>query len=165
MDSSTAKQQRFAKLTGPLTGDLYRYAFWLSRDPSRADDLVQDTLLRAWKALDSLRDEKLVKHWLFTILRRENARTFERKQLDVVPIDDAPQLVAPEDDAELGELRRAIYELEDDYREPLVLQVMGGYTAEEIGQIIGIKPGAVLTRLFRARKKLMEIMNRSTAVL
>ena len=50
--------------------------------------MVQETCLRAWKSLDSLQDEKAAKSWLITILRRENARRFERKQFDLVDIDD-----------------------------------------------------------------------------
>ena len=59
---------------------------------------------------------------------------------------------APND--ELGDLRDAIYELDDDYREPLVLQVLMGYSTNEIAELMGLKQGAVLTRLHRARQKL-----------
>jgi RNA polymerase sigma-70 factor (ECF subfamily) len=53
-------------------------------------------------------------------------------------------------------LRKAIYELDDDYREPLILQVLMGYSTNEIAEIMGLKQGAVLTRLHRARLKLKE---------
>ena len=59
-------------------------------------------------------------------------------------------------DEELNDLRTAIFELEDDYREPLVLQVLMGYSTNEIAEMMGLKQGAVLTRLHRARHKLME---------
>ena len=55
-------------------------------------------------------------------------------------------------------LRRALEELPEEYREPLVLQVIGGYSTEEIADQLGIKAGAVMTRLFRARKKLREML-------
>ncbi|MCV5390693.1 hypothetical protein OFC62_38855, partial [Escherichia coli] len=60
----------------------------MCKDKAIAEDLVQETCLRAWKSLDSLQDEKAAKSWLITILRRENARRFERKQFDLVDIDD-----------------------------------------------------------------------------
>ncbi len=144
--------------------DMYRYAAWLSRDKAIAEDVVQEALLRAWKSLDALRDEALAKQWLLTIVRRENARYFERKRLETVDIDNltASQsaLLAVEDDRELDDMRQAIYELDDDYREPLVLQVLMGYSTNEIAEQMGLKQGAVLTRLHRARAKLAEKMER-----
>ncbi|WP_411431513.1 sigma factor, partial [Aeromonas enteropelogenes] len=67
------KQTKFEALVHALHGDLYRYAYWLTRDPAVAEDLVQETFLRAWKAIDTLLDDKAAKSWLITILRRENA--------------------------------------------------------------------------------------------
>ena len=144
--------------------DMYRYAAWLSRDKAIAEDVVQEALLRAWKSLDALRDETSAKPWLLTIVRRENARYFERKRLETVDIDNltASQaaLLAVEDDQELDDMRQAIYELDDDYREPLVLQVLMGYSTIEIAEQMELKQGAVLTRLHRARAKLAEKMKR-----
>lgn len=157
--AETARRHaRFETLCGGLRTDLFRFAFWLARDRTVAEDVVQDTLLRAWRSLDSLGEDAAVRPWLLTIARREFARRFERKRFDTVDIDDLSALEDPalgaEDTQELAELRAAIFALEDDYREPLVLQVLMGYTTEEIARHMGLKPGAVLTRLFRARQKL-----------
>jgi DNA-directed RNA polymerase specialized sigma24 family protein len=57
-------------------------------------------------------------------------------------------------DIEIVTLRRALATLSEDYREPLLLQVIGGYSCEEIAEIMGLQPGAVMTRLSRARQKL-----------
>jgi RNA polymerase sigma-70 factor (ECF subfamily) len=167
MHSSKAaalRRQRFDQYVTVYHQDMYRYAAWLSRDKAIAEDVVQEALLRAWKSLDALRDENLAKQWLLTIVRRENARYFERKRLETVDIDNltASQsaLLAVEDDKELDDMRQAIYELEDDYREPLVLQVLMGYSTNEIAEQMGLKQGAVLTRLHRARGKLAEKMER-----
>jgi RNA polymerase sigma-70 factor (ECF subfamily) len=98
---------------------MYRFAAWLSRDKAIAEDVVQEALLRAWKSLDSLRDDAAAKHWLLTIVRRENARYFERRRLETVDIDNltASQaaLLAETPDEELNDLRTAIFELDDDY--------------------------------------------------
>jgi RNA polymerase sigma-70 factor (ECF subfamily) len=167
MNSSKAaalRRQRFDQYVGVYHQDMYRYAAWLSRDKAIAEDVVQEALLRAWKSLDALRDETSAKPWLLTIVRRENARYFERKRLETVDIDNltASQaaLLAVEDDKELDDMRQAIYELDDDYREPLVLQVLMGYSTNEIAEQMELKQGAVLTRLHRARAKLAEKMKR-----
>ena len=78
----------FERLVAPWRDDLYRYAFWLCRDPSLADDVVQEAMFRAFKSLGSLKDEAVVKTWLLTIVRREHARVYERKRLDTRDIDD-----------------------------------------------------------------------------
>ncbi len=139
---------------------MYRYAAWLCRDKAIAEDVVQEALLRAWKSLDALREDAAAKQWLLTIVRRENARYFERRRLETVDIDNltASQaaLIAEAPDEEINDLREAIFELDDDYREPLVLQVLMGYSTSEIGELMGLKQGAVLTRLHRARLKLKD---------
>ena len=65
-------------------------------------------------------------------------------------------MLAETPNEELAELREAIFGLEDDYREPLVLQVLMGYSTSEIAATMGLKQGAVLTRLHRARNKLKD---------
>ena len=85
----TTKQVRYEALVKALHSDLYRYGYWLTRDKQVAEDLVQETFLRAWRALDSLKDEKAAKSWLITILRRENARRFERKRFDMSEYEEA----------------------------------------------------------------------------
>jgi len=162
--SVAARRQRFDEYVGVYHQDMYRYAAWLSRDKAIAEDVVQEALLRAWKSLDALRDAGAAKQWLLTIVRRENARYFERKRLETIDIDNltASQaaLLAEQPDEKLDDMRQAIFELDDDYREPLVLQVLMGYSTNEIAEQMGLKQGAVLTRLHRARGKLKDQMAR-----
>lgn len=162
-----ARRQKFDRLVAVYHADMFRYAAWLCRDRGIAEDVVQEALLRAWKSLDALRDDGAAKHWLLTIVRRENARYFERKRLDMVDVDDLSPaqeaLIAETEDEQLNEVREAIYRLEDDYREPLVLQVLMGYTTTEIAELMGLKQGAILTRLHRARHKLKQVVEESAA--
>jgi RNA polymerase sigma-70 factor (ECF subfamily) len=72
-------------------------------------------------------------------------------------------MLAETEDPNIAEMREALYRLEDDYREPLVLQVLMGHSTKEIAQLMGIKAGAVLTRLHRARIKLKEEVEREAA--
>jgi len=162
------KRDRFQALCQSLRPDLLRFAFWLSRDRALAEDVVQETLLRAWKAQDSLKDEGAAKPWFLTIIRREYARSFERKRFATVDVDELvareePMLAAAEGQ-ELGELRAAIFKLPDEYREPLVLQVLMGYSTAEIAEEMGLTGAAVLTRLFRARKQLRAICGEDTSL-
>jgi len=162
-DAGTTRRRRFDELVGVFHQDMYRYAAWLSRDRTVAEDVVQESLFRAWKSLESLRDDAAAKHWLLTIVRRENARYFERRRLETVDVDDLTPsqeaMLADQPDHELDDVRDAIYRLDDDYREPLVLQVLMGYSTNEIGELMGLRQGAVLTRLHRARLKLKDALN------
>jgi RNA polymerase sigma-70 factor (ECF subfamily) len=130
----------------------------LCRDRTLAEDVVQEALLRAWRSFDSLADEQAVRSWLLTIARRELARTFERRRLETVDIDTlaepAADAVAVNDPHEVLEMRRAILQLELIYREPLMLQVLFGYSTSEIAAQLQLSVPAVLTRLFRAREAL-----------
>jgi len=147
------KQTRFEALVHALSADLFRYAVWLCRDRSQAEDLVQETFLRAWRSLDTLRDEKAAKGW--------HARQYERhvpiRDYEVDP-DDLPG-TGDNTSAEAAALRGAVANLSEDYREPLLLQNLGGYSCEEIAQLLGLSSGAVMTRLFRARQKLRAVLD------
>jgi RNA polymerase sigma-70 factor (ECF subfamily) len=157
-----ATEQQLADLLESFRPDLLRFAFWLARDRAIAEDVVQETMLRAWRARSELRDSNAVRPWLLTIVRRENARLHERKRLPTVDLDD---LIVSQDialalndtDPEIADLRRAILALPDEYREPIVLQVLGGFSTGEIAQELGLTVPAVLTRLFRARNTLRDL--------
>jgi RNA polymerase sigma-70 factor (ECF subfamily) len=144
-----------------LRPELLRFAFWLARDRSIAEDIVQEALLRAWRSRSELKEADAVRPWLFTIVRREHARLYERKRLEMTNLphemDNHDCFFAADSDGELTELRHALLRLPDAYREPLVMQVFGGFTAEEIGRELSVSTAGVLTRLCRARRKLREI--------
>ncbi|NOJ10471.1 sigma-70 family RNA polymerase sigma factor [Vibrio splendidus] len=165
VNSDMDKQRKYEALVRAYHRDLFRYAYWLCKDKSIAEDLVQETCLRAWKSLDSLQDEKAAKSWLITILRRENARRFERKQFDLVDIDDHGNDASVSDDPHHQHLwlQAQIMKLEVDYREPLFLQVIGGFSGEEIADILNLNKNTVMTRLFRARNQLKEMLDTEEA--
>ncbi|CAE6911814.1 Belongs to the sigma-70 factor family. ECF subfamily [Vibrio sp. B1FLJ16] len=161
VNSDMDKQRKYESLVRGYHRDLYRYAYWLTKDKAIAEDLVQETCLRAWKSLDSLQDEKAAKSWLITILRRENARRFERKQFELVDIDDYGNDAKVSDDPHHQQewLQSQIMKLDVEYREPLFLQVVGGFSGEEIGDILELNKNTVMTRLFRARNQLKEMLD------
>lgn len=164
MSNESARQLKFDRLARAYGTDLYRFAMWLCGNEALAKDLVQETYLRAWKALDKLKDDAAAKGWLLTILRREYARTFERK---VPKFTDVDQVVVPEDRelepddrAEIDMMRRNIVKLSPKYREPLLMQVVMGHSCEEIAAELGVSKSAVMTQLFRAREQLKAQMQK-----
>ncbi|WP_448210876.1 sigma-70 family RNA polymerase sigma factor [Colwellia sp. MEBiC06753] len=160
----STKQIRYEALVKTFHADLFRYAFWLCHDKQVAEDLVQETFLRAWRALDSLKDEKAAKAWLITILRRENARRFERKRFDMAEYEESSLTdtvtTSTEQNIENYWLRERIAKLPEEYREPLVLQVVAGFSGEEIAELLNLNKNTVMTRLFRARNQLKEALEK-----
>lgn len=145
-------------LFATLRPDLLRFAHWLARDRAIAEDIVQESLLRAWRSRDALKDQAAARAWLLTIVRREHARLYERKRLELVALDDGIELEGmpspPGPDSDVDSLRGAILKLPLEYREPLIMQVLGGFSTAEIAAELHLSSTAVLTRLFRARNKL-----------
>lgn len=162
----TDKERRhysYMQLVRLYHADLYRYSCWLCRSADTAQDLVQDTYLRAWKSIDLLQSEASAKAWLFTILRNENARRFERKQFQYQDVEQDLLLdehqVSPEQLYSQQQLLRQIESLEPEYSEPLILQIIGGFSGDEIAQLLALNLNTVNTRLFRARKQLRDLLN------
>lgn len=159
-DQMTAADARFEAMVQAYSSDLFRYAYWLCRSRQVAEDLVQETFLRAWRFLDSLKDESKAKGWLITTLRREHARLYERIQPEFSEVDfETLPAPAEDEDPRLPALRNAMHTLEPTYREPLVLQVVWGYSGEEIAELLDMPRATVNTRLFRARQQLRELFD------
>ena len=136
---------------------LRRYARALTRDAELADDLVQDTLVRA------LRAERLflggdVRSWLYTILtnvNRNRLRSLARRPtLTALDDNDAPDMAGPE--AGVRDIERALATLVEEQRTALLLVVLEGLTYREVAEVQGVPIGTVMSRLARAR---MQIKN------
>jgi RNA polymerase sigma-70 factor (ECF subfamily) len=137
--------------------DLYRYAYWLTRDRAQAEDVVQEALLRGWRAFPRLRERAAAKAWLFSIVRNEFLRAAGKAAPAAESLDgvDLPDERAPP----FGlEMREALAALPPAYAEPLALQVLGGFSCAEIAGMIGVSEGATMTRLTRARQALKRLV-------
>ncbi len=156
---------RFEQVVRAYANDLFRYLYWLCRDRAQAEDLTQETFARAWAGWERQRDEKAVKAWLYAIARHEHARLYERKRLDVDPDADLDALVAREaaDPSLSIDLRKAFGLLPQGYRDPLLLQVLGGLSSAEIAIATQSTEEAVNMRLSRARKALRTLMDGAPA--
>ena len=151
-------QSGFEVMVRAYSSDLFRFAYWLCRNRWQAQDLVQETFAAAWKGRESLRDNSATKAWLFSILRNEHVRVFQRKRLDLVDVEleDLP-IAGGNSELERVELEECLRALPENYREPLLLQVLGGFSGKEIAAMLNISEQNVMTRLTRARQALQKL--------
>jgi len=145
--------------------DMYRYALNLSKSKSEAEDIVQESLLRAWSGIENLNDLSSSKSWLLTIVRREFLRKIEQaKRRKEEELSDSEYLLPSDFDldnqAELNEVINLILLLEEEYKEILLLQSIYGYKVKEISDLLNINENTISTRVFRARKQLKELMSK-----
>jgi len=167
LDGAADKRRRYEALVKEYYQDIYRYAYWIGKSRHLAEDLTQETFMRAWRAFDSLQSQGAAKAWLFTILRRENARLYEKFRPELDDIEDYESALPDTRQAEpdlLMEnhlLYKAMMRLEPEYREPLLMQVIGGFSGEEIATMLDLNNNTVMTRLFRARNKLRVLLDES----
>jgi RNA polymerase sigma-70 factor (ECF subfamily) len=151
---------------------LYSYALVLTRNRSEAEDLVQETYVRAIAAMDRLRGGSNVKGWLFTILRniwlnqlRQRRTTPQMLEIDVDE-SAANSVVEPSKDphaayvskVERDYVREAIQKLPLDFREIILLREYEGLSYQEIATVLNCPAGTVMSRLGRARSKLKTLL-------
>jgi len=145
----------------PLFASLYNYARWLTGEPHEAEDLVQETYLKALRGFASFREGTNFRAWIFRILRNTflTSRTGLRATA-MQPIEDDDQFVAEGDPETIflhhangEELRRAILELPLEFREVLLLADMENMSYREVSEALSIPVGTVTSRLTRARAK------------
>jgi RNA polymerase sigma factor (sigma-70 family) len=136
---------------------LRRYARALVGDRAAADDLVQDTLERAWTKLHLFRRGTDLRAWLFTVMHNVRVNQLRAARPTDALEDDMPELAqrATQGDALLvRDLERAIAALPVAQREVLLLVALEDLSYEEAAQVLGIPIGTVMSRLARAREKL-----------
>jgi len=166
--TSRENSARFRLLLEPHLDAVYNYARWLTRNDSDAHDVAHDAVLRALEYLDGFKGDR-IRPWLLTIVRNtfytwlkkerpvELAESFE-EQAHGGPDEAAdPQALALRN-ADRRVLATAIERLPRDYREPLILREMEDFSYKEIGALLEIPIGTVMSRLARARKQLGEIL-------
>lgn len=165
-----ARLRRFEQEVLPYLDDLYRAALRLGARATEAEDLVQETCLRAFRSLDQLRHPGAAKAWVFSILRSIYLRQAERAPprgalLSVEDVEasllvpgeavrDLYEIFSPWREALRQEVRQAVLKLPLVYREALVLAHIAGFSYKELARILEVPMGTVMSRLFRARRML-----------
>ena len=166
MDVTTSRREAFDQEILPHLDLLYRVALRYSREPARAEDLVQDTLLKAFRSWDKFQPGTSARAWLLAILRNTFINLYRREKrepitLDLDKLDLQPSTVEAEENDPEGaffdqivdeRILRALDSLPLDFREVLVLSDVEGLPYAEISQALDIPAGTVKSRLFRARK-------------
>jgi RNA polymerase sigma-70 factor (ECF subfamily) len=150
-----------------LIPNLRAFAVSLCGDVERADDLVQETLLKAWDHLESFEQGTNLRAWLFTILRNTYFSDCRRRRREVADPDGskaADLAVHPGQQGHLDmqDFRRALNVLPPDQREALVLIGAAGFSYEEAASISGCAVGTIKSRVNRARARLTELLGVTT---
>jgi len=167
-------QVRFEREALSQTSSLYRYATWLVRDRALAEDLVQETLLKAWCSWHTYRPGSDIRAWLATILRhtfirqrRKEQRELQSHRLHHVERSStgrtgrgAEGAVASLEDALDAELTRTVKTLPRKFRQAVVLRHFKQLSLERISQVTGAPVGTVKSRLFRAHAMLRNRLHR-----
>ena len=174
--TAQAKHQRgwdFEDAAMPFLDSLYNTAYRMARNPEDAEDLVQETYLKAYKYYDKFQEGTNFKAWLFKILKNTFINTYRKKQQtprqgDFAEIEDAFEIQVseeirdrhktPEDLALEGvldaDVQRAIRELPPDYRIAVLLADLEDLSYKEIASVLDVPVGTVMSRLYRGRKLL-----------
>ena len=143
---------------------LRAFALSLTRDGSSADDLVQDTIVKAWTHIDKFQPGTNLRAWLFTILRNtfySSLRKTRREVQDTDGVHAAQLSEKPAHDSRLAftDFQRAFDTLSPEHREVLILVGASGFSCEEAAGMMGVAIGTVKSRASRARKRLSEILH------
>jgi RNA polymerase sigma-70 factor (ECF subfamily) len=171
-DNRREQDEAFAREALPWMEDVYRFALSLTRDAAEAEDIVQETYLRAWRSWHTFRPGSDCRRWLFTICRNAFLRSRERERFEVALDDgDAEALAAIRVHQQMMEdgtdrvltrldlgpaLARALDDLDEPFRSAVVLVDLEDQSYETAAEILGVPIGTVRSRLFRGRRQLQE---------
>ena len=159
--NNTAAEFRLQLLA--VVPSLRAFGISLTAKSDRADDLVQETLMKAWKYQSSYVAGTNLKAWLFTILRNEFYTQLRKRKREVEDADGvhASTMATPPEQyghLDMADFRRALAQLPDDQREAVILVGASGFSYEEAAEICKVPLGTVKSRVNRARKRLAEIL-------
>jgi RNA polymerase sigma-70 factor (ECF subfamily) len=152
-----------------LEANMMKFALSLTSDHTRAEDLVQDTYMKAITYKDKFVDYTNLKAWVFTIMKNTFINNYRRSVKENTIIDGTAELhflnlpqdsgfASPESKYSTDEINRAINSLEDEFKIPFQMHVQG-FKYKEIAEKLDLKIGTVKSRIFFTRKKLMEILS------
>lgn len=148
---------------------LRAFALSLASHADYADDLVQETLMKAWNHQNSFQEGTNIKAWLFTILRNEYFSQLRKRRREVEDADGdyASSVMTPgsqESQLDMADLRIALQQLPDDQREAVVLVGASGFSYQEVAEICHVPVGTIKSRVNRARNKLAVLLGNDSSM-
>ena len=154
---------RFEETVLPHLDAAFNYARWLTKNDAEAEDVVQDACVRALRYFSSLKNED-ARAWLMAIVRntwysRVSGRADRAWEVDTVLVERRDPSLTPEASAmqrqDAARVRAAVESLPPDFREVIVLRELEGLSYKDISAIAGVPIGTVMSRLSRARERLL----------
>ena len=174
-----AEQHLFAEKATPYMDQLYSHALRLTKNPADAEDLVQETYLKGYKAFNSFKDGTNLRAWLFRILTnsfindyRKKQRSFDEHEVEDIEALNTLSSADYSSNTHLGisaedalferltddEIQTAIDSLPGTYKDVVLLADVQGFSYKEIADILDVPDGTVMSRLHRARAKLKDLL-------
>ena len=174
-----AEQHHFAEKATPYMDQLYSHALRLTKNPADAEDLVQETYLKGYKAFNSFKDGTNLRAWLFRILTnsfindyRKKQRSFDEQEVEDIEALNTLSSADYSSNTHLGisaedalferltddEIQTAIDSLPETYKDVVLLADVQGFSYKEIADILDVPDGTVMSRLHRARAKLKDLL-------
>ena len=174
-----AEQHLFAEKATPYMDQLYSHALRLTKNPADAEDLVQETYLKGYKAFNSFKDGTNLRAWLFRILTnsfinayRKKQRSFDEQEVEDIEAINTLSSADYSSNTHLGisaedalferltddEIQTAIDSLPGTYKDVVLLADVQGFSYKEIAEILDVPDGTVMSRLHRARAKLKDLL-------
>jgi RNA polymerase sigma-70 factor (ECF subfamily) len=172
--TSQPEPTEFERTTLPLLPDCYAFALSLSRNVPDAEDLVQETFLRAQRSFDAFEPGTNAKAWLFTILRRLHVDRHRRMRIRpaYLPEEELEGVAKPRESEPVNESFRgitpeqvvaALEGVPEAFRLAVRLRDLDGFSYAEIGRVLGVPPGTVMSRIHRGRECLRAVLVSSKA--
>ncbi len=161
MPKDSDPRKLFEACVESCADSMYRVAWRLTGNSSAAEDLVQESYSQAWQKIDSLRDHSKMRSWMFAILRNQYLKAIRKKrpvaspEVDLI-VDRRCDKTEEYENADI--VQRALEELDENQRLPILLVSMEGMSVDEASEILDIPRGTVLSRMHRGRKRLKEII-------
>ena len=150
----------FEVIVRSYTDDVWRVARSIVRDDEQAEDIVQDTFLKAYRSLSRFRGEASMKTWLITICQRTCLDHLRTRRAQIVPLAEARYVRSRSDDADTRmAIDAGMRHLGEDERVAFTLVDVAGFSREEAAAIVGVPASTMRSRVARARARLLEAID------
>lgn len=159
MGKNRITKERFTAVVEQTMGLLYWFSYGILRNKTDAEDAVAQCLLKAWEKLDQVKNEKQLRSWMIQIVKNTSKNMLSRRGREVSFTEEIAAGFIQEEPQETS-LWSQVWELEEIYREVLLLYYYEGYSVKEIAGMLRVPQGTVKSRLARSRERLREILEK-----